>query len=100
MGIHNIDTGTQNIDTGTQNIYTGTHNIDSGTHNTDTGTGNTKIKAQFYVSRELQALRDQSEAGPSSQSQSQSEGERGPEREGQTVIRMTAQGPRKLTLFP
>ena len=49
------------------------------------------------VCRELKAGRDQSEAGPSSQSPG--EGEREREGEGQTVIRMTPQGPRKLTLF-
>ena len=47
------------------------------------------------VCRELQAGRDLSEAGPSTPS----EAERETEGEGQTVIRMTAQGPRKLTLF-
>ena len=52
---------------------------------------------ECVVCRELQAGREQSEAGPSSHSQTEGEIER--ERESQTVIRMTAQGPRKLTLF-
>ena len=53
---------------------------------------------ECVVYRELQAGREQSEAGPS-QSEGEREMEREREREGQTVIRMTAQGPRKLTLF-
>ena len=55
---------------------------------------------ECVVFRELQAGREQSEAGPSqSEGEREMEREREREREGQTVIRMTAQGPRKLTLF-